>query len=71
MVQDEIRYYDVLVELKKLRLKLGLTQEQLAQKAELPRTTVTKIESGTYNPTLNTIMVLASAMDKKIQLRLI
>ena len=65
----EIRYYDVLVELKKLRKQMGLTQEELAVKAKLPRTTITKIESGGYNPTINTLMSIAAAMDKKLQLR--
>lgn len=68
-VTNEIRYYDVLIELKKLRKQLGLTQEQLATKAALPRTTITKIESGTYNPTLNTLVTIASAMNKKLQVQ--
>jgi len=69
VVESEIRYYDVLVELKKLRKKEGLTQVQLAKKAALPRTTITKIESGTYNPTINTLMSIAVAMGKKLQIK--
>jgi DNA-binding XRE family transcriptional regulator len=68
-VEAEIRYYDVLVELKKLRNQLGLTQEQLAYKAGLPRTTITKVESGSYNPTINTLMSIASAMNKRLQVK--
>jgi DNA-binding XRE family transcriptional regulator len=69
IVEAEIRYYEVLVELRKMRKKLGLTQEQLAMRADVPRTTITKIESGSFNPTINTLMSLASAMDKRLQVR--
>ncbi len=65
------KYYSILLELRKLRKELGLTQAQLAKKAGLPRTTITKIESGAYNPTLNTLMQLASAMNKKLQVKLV
>jgi DNA-binding XRE family transcriptional regulator len=69
-VNDLVRYYTVLMELTKLRKKLGLTQAKLAQKADLPRTTITKIESGTHNPTLNTLMRIASALGKELKITL-
>ncbi len=67
--EAEMRYYDVLLELKKLRSKLGLTQAELAQKALLPRTTISKIESGTYNPTINTLMSIAAALNKELRIK--
>lgn len=45
--------------LKTLRLKLGLTADQLAQKANVTRATVTKMETGFNNPTVQTIEALA------------
>ncbi len=66
--QAEVKYYDVLLTLKEVRKKLGLTQEQLSKKANLPRTTITKVESGSYNPTLQTLMTIASAMGKRLQI---
>ncbi len=71
VAENELRYYDVLVALKKMRKDIGLTQEQLAKKASLPRTTVTKIESGKHNPTLSTLMSLTAAMNKKLQIEFI
>lgn len=65
------KYYEVVVALKKARQKQKLTQVELAKKARIPRTTVTKIESGKYNPTLSTLMSLASAMNKKLQVRVV
>lgn len=67
IVENEMRYYDVLVQLKNLRKQMGFTQMQLAQKADIPRTTITKIESGNHNPTVGTLMSIASAMDKRLQ----
>jgi len=70
-VANEVYRYDLLLQLRDLRKQLGLTQAELAQKAAMPRTTITKIESGSYNPTISTLLSLASAMDKKLQLRFI
>lgn len=45
--------------IRTLRLKRGLTAEQLARKAGITRATVTKIEGGDGNPTLDTIESLS------------
>ncbi len=71
VVESEIKFYDIVMALKITRQKLGLTQEQLAQKANIPRTTITKVESGNYNPTLQTLMSIAAAMNKKLQISLL
>ena len=41
--------------IKTLRMKWGLTAEELAARAGLTRATVAKIESGNGNPTIETI----------------
>ena len=46
--------------IRTLRLKRGLTAEQLARKAGLTRATVSKIEAGEGNPTLETIDALSA-----------
>jgi transcriptional regulator with XRE-family HTH domain len=48
--------------LRKLRLKAGLTQEQLALEADIRRTYVSLIELGQNQPTVNTIFKLARAL---------
>jgi transcriptional regulator with XRE-family HTH domain len=48
--------------LKTLRLKKGLTAEQLATKANVTRATIAKMESGFNNPTVQTIDALASVL---------
>lgn len=49
--------------IRTLRLKKGLTAEQLAEKAGMTRVTVAKIEGGGGNPTLETIRALSSVFN--------
>lgn len=51
--------------LRQMRKEMGLTQEELAHKARIPRTTVTKIESGRHNVTIATLQKIASAVGKE------
>jgi len=49
--------------IKKLRKKHDLSQEQLAQKAKITYSTLIKIESGANkNPTIGTIKKIAKAL---------
>jgi transcriptional regulator with XRE-family HTH domain len=47
------------------RLKLKLTQEQLAEKAGLHWTYISGVERGRYNVSLDTLETLASALGRK------
>jgi transcriptional regulator with XRE-family HTH domain len=48
--------------LKYLRLAAGMSQEELAHKAELDRTYIGGIERGERNPSLKNIIRLADAL---------
>lgn len=61
-------YHEVIKEFKETRKKLGLTQQELADKANTDRTVITKIETGARNTTLSSLMMLAEAMDKKLKI---
>ena len=65
-VETEKRYYDLVVQLRELRQKVGMTQMELASKASLPRATVVRVESGRRNATLETLMSMASAMGRDL-----
>lgn len=69
-VDAEIQYYDILVAFKKARKSKGISQEELARKANINRTTLSKIESGLRNATIDTLMRLARALDMSLELRL-
>lgn len=69
-IEQEKKYYEVVVALRKRRKKLGLTQAKLAKLSNVPRTTITRVESGTRNATLQTLMSLAQAMGNTFELKL-
>ena len=48
--------------IKKLRNKLNMSQDQLAKKANIPFSTLVKIEAGyTRNPSIETLIKIADA----------
>lgn len=50
--------------LRRLRKEAGLTQEQLGLEADLRRTYVSILELGQQQPSLNTLIKLARALDR-------
>jgi putative transcriptional regulator len=46
-------------ELRKLRIKAELSQDELAQRAGIDRKTINRIENGHFSPTLDTITRLS------------
>lgn len=52
--------------IKDRRLKLGLTQEDLAQAAKVRRETIVFLEQGKYNPSLNLAYSVAKALKTSI-----
>ena len=54
--------------IKKTRAKLGLTQDNLAKKADIKYTTLMKVESGTVNkPSVQTMAKIAKALGVSIE----
>jgi transcriptional regulator with XRE-family HTH domain len=49
-----------------VRSERGLSQERLAQLADLDRTYVSGVERGERNPSLTTLLRLASALDVQV-----
>lgn len=49
-------------EIKKLRKKLGTTQEELANKVEVTRQTINALEQGRYNPSLDLAWKITKAL---------
>jgi len=58
----------IAAELETVRKASGLTQEQLAVKAGLNRMTVQRLESGTLDPRLSTVLEMARAMGMELLL---
>lgn len=54
--------------IKKIQAKLGLTQDDLAKKADIKYTTLTKVESGVVNkPSVQTMAKIAKAFGVNIE----
>lgn len=50
-------------QVKKLRLKAGLTQDVLSERCGIYRTYLSRIEAGSANPTLLVMIALASTLN--------
>ncbi len=50
-----------------LRRKRGLSQNQLSERADIPRSTITHMESGEGNPSLTNLCKLAAALGISIE----
>ncbi len=53
--------------IEKLRKKKNLSQQQLAKQAEIPRSTLTNIESGSGNPSLSNLVKISDALGVSIE----
>lgn len=49
-------------QIRSLRLDLGISQEELANEADIPLSQVGRIERGETNPTISTLFVIAEAL---------
>ena len=56
---------------KKRLIDLGMTQAELAKRAGIPRTNITRFESGNYNPSLEMLVRIAAALGMTLQVQLI
>jgi putative transcriptional regulator len=52
--------------IKELRVKSGMTQEELAEKAGVRRETIVFLEQGKYNPSLQLAHAVARALKTSI-----
>lgn len=68
-IEREKKYMQLMMDVVAKRKRLGLTQAKLAELSEVPRTTITKIESGSRNTTIDTLMKLAQAMGSTLEIR--
>lgn len=66
--------YDIYEEIKrqiiKARTDLGITQKELAARAGLTQANISKIEKGISHPTVDTLLKLAQALNKRLIIRL-
>ena len=59
---------DQYVQCRKLQ---GMTQAELEKRAGIPRSNITRFESGNYNPSLEQLVRIAAALGMMLQVQLI
>lgn len=48
----------------------GMTQTELAKRTGIPRSNITRFESGSYNPSLELLVRIAAALGMNLQVQL-
>lgn len=62
--------YAAIADVIRLRLQLGLTQEQLAQKMGKQQPAIARLEAGRVKPSIAFLTELAEALDARLVLRI-
>lgn len=52
------------------RIEKGMTQEELARKMGTKQSAISRLESGTYNPTISFLADVAHALDSELKISL-
>ena len=69
-IQKETRA-DVIGKYKSCRKGKKMTQVQLAERTGISQPNITRFESGNYNPSLEMMVRIASALDMKLEINLV
>ena len=54
--------------IKAARLKMGMTQQELAELAGTKKSNISRLESGRYNPSLDFLIKIADGLGKQIRI---
>ncbi len=63
--------YEIISAIVNARIKLNLTQQQLADRIGIDRTNISKLENGKLNPTISTLQKIAKGMNMNLKLELV
>jgi len=66
-LQPEYRLMEAII---RRRIERKMTQKSLAQKLRTKQSAISRLESGTYNPTFKFLKQLAAALDCKLNISL-
>lgn len=69
--EDYDIYSEIAQQLVEARYSLGLSQKELAAKSGLTQANISKIESGTSHPTIDSLKKIADALGKRVSFQLI
>lgn len=69
-LQKSTPRYVVVEQLKQARKEQNMTQEILAMRAGTKKSNISRLESGTYNPSLDFLIKVAGCLGKNIQIKI-
>jgi len=74
-VQNELKMneaeYKIIEEIIMARREKNLTQKGLAELMGTRQSNISRLESGNYNPSIDFLQKIASAMGKKLEVRIV
>ena len=74
-LEDTVKGLDPVYELRKkillLRLDKGLSQEELAARAGMRQSVISRIENGESEPRIETVNKIAKALNRKVKIDLV
>jgi len=63
--------FAVITMIIKERIKKGLSQKELAKKIGTKQSAISRLESGTYNPSLSFLQKVSEALDARLKISLV
>lgn len=69
-VEQRTTRQSVIEQYVQCRKAQGITQAELAKRAGVPRSNITRFESGNYNPSLELLVRIAAALGMTLQMQL-
>ena len=69
-IQQLAPRYDVVQQLKEVRKSQNLTQELLAERVGTKKSNISRLESGSYNPSLDFLIKVAGSLGKQIYIKI-
>lgn len=60
--------FEMIVALIKRRLEKGLSQQELAHRVGTKQSAIARLESGTYNPSLDFLKKVTQALDARLRI---
>lgn len=64
-------YHDLLLDIIRQRKELGITQKELAERAGMHQSQLSRIENAKHDPRLSTIIQIAEALNMRVDMRLV
>lgn len=60
--------YEIIRQIILARSKVNLTQKELAERSGIKQSNISRLERGTYNPSLNSLKKIAKGLGKELHI---